>query len=87
MARLPSKWGSRSKISGLAAIDAWTMTALNQPDFSSTTDLYQVVANIYAIDFTSVAMFGVALLLPFVPVTLLIVPLDKVLAGLKSLLL
>ena len=36
------------------------------------------------IDFTSVAMFGVAMLLPFVPVTLLIVPLDKVLAGLKS---
>ena len=50
-------------------------------------NLYEVVANIYAIDFTSVAMFGVALLLPFVPVTLLILPLDKVLAGLKSLLL
>ena len=80
---------------GIAFEDKWLgrdrrldHTALNQPDFSSTTICTKVVANIYAmwlipIDFTNVAMFGVAMLLPFVPVALLILPLDKVLAGLK----
>ena len=67
-------------------------TALDQPDFSSTTDLYQVVANIYqmrlvAIDIQSVIELGAAMLLPFVPVVLLIVPVSEFLAGLKSLLL
>ena len=67
-------------------------TALDQPDFSSTTDLYQVVANIYqmrliAIDLQSVAELGVAMLLPFVPVVLLIVPVNEFLTDLKSLLL
>ena len=94
--RRAAEYGALAEQMGIAFEDKWLgrdrrldHTALDQPDFSSTTDLYQVVANIYAmrlipIDFTSVAMFGVAMLLPFVPVTLLIVPLDKVLAGLKS---
>jgi len=67
-------------------------TALEQPDFSSTTDLYSVVANIYEmrlipIDIKSVETVGIAMLLPFVPVALLVVPVNEILANLKALLL
>jgi hypothetical protein len=97
--RATFEYGALAEQMGVAFEDKWLgregrvdHTALEQPDFSSTTDLYQVVANIYAmrlipIDFRSVAMYGVAMLLPFLPVAFLIVPLDEVLAGLKSLLL
>jgi hypothetical protein len=92
-------YGALAEQMGVAFEDKWLgpdkrvdQTSLEQPDFSSTTDLYQVVGNIYAmrlipIDYTSVAMFVVAMLLPFVPVVLLIVPIDQVLSELKSLLL
>jgi hypothetical protein len=40
-----------------------------------------------AIDIQSVIELGAAMLLPFVPVVLLIVPVSEFLAGLKSLLL
>jgi hypothetical protein len=65
---------------------------LGQPDFSSTTDLYSVVSNIYQmrlipIDITSLEILGIVMLLPFVPVVLLIVPVNEVLTDLKALLL
>jgi hypothetical protein len=97
--RAAFEYGALAEQMGVAFEDKWLgrdrrvdHTALEQPDFSSTTDLYQVVANIYAmrlvpIDFTSVVMFAVAMLLPYVPVALLIVPLDEIVAGLKALLL
>lgn len=66
-------------------------TALERPDFSATTDLYQLVANIYALrfiplDLKSLAFFIVAIALPFVPVVLLAVPANRIWSGLQSLL-
>jgi hypothetical protein len=97
--RAAFEYGILAERMGIAFEDKWLRydrrvdhTTLEQPDFSSTTDLYQVVANIYGmrlipIDLKSIVMFAVAMLLPFLPVTLLIVPLDEFLADLKALLL
>jgi hypothetical protein len=65
--------------------------ALEKPDFSATTDLYSIVANVYAlrlvpIDMKSVTMLAIALLLPFVPVVFLALPIEEILADLKNLL-
>jgi hypothetical protein len=66
--------------------------ALEVPDFSATTDLYQVVSNAYRMRFAPVdapsllLLFG-AVLVPLVPVILLTIPFDNVVAGLKGLLL
>jgi hypothetical protein len=66
-------------------------SALEKPDFSATTDLYGVVANVHAIRFVPVDLKDViplvaAMLLPFVPVVLLAFPLDAIWGHLKSLL-
>jgi hypothetical protein len=66
--------------------------ALERPDFSATTDLYSIVANVHAIRFVPVDLKDVvtlvaAMLLPFVPVVLLAFPLDEIWAHMKSLLL
>jgi hypothetical protein len=63
--------------------------ALDVPDFSSTTDLFQIVANAYQIKsiplkLTSVAQLIVAALLPFVPVLLMVVPLKEVIKDLAK---
>ena len=60
-------------------------------EFSTTTDLYSIVGNVYAlrlvpIDAKSVVMFGIATLFPFVPVVFLALPADQILAALKKLL-
>jgi hypothetical protein len=67
-------------------------SALDVPDFSATTDLYQIVSNVYEmrfvpLDLTSVIALIVATLLPFLPVVLMTVPLDVVLSRLANLLL
>ncbi|TIO04491.1 hypothetical protein [Mesorhizobium sp.] len=66
-------------------------SAIEKPDFSATTDLYAIVANVYAlrlvpIDLKSIVMLGIALLLPFVPIVFLALPMAEILAGLKKLL-
>lgn len=66
--------------------------ALEKPDFSATTDLYSVAANVYAMRFVPVDLkdliaLAVAMLLPFVPVVLLAFPLDVIWTQVKSLLL
>jgi hypothetical protein len=66
-------------------------SALEKPDFSATTDLYGVVANVHAIRFVPVDLkdlvpLAVALLLPFVPVVLLAFPLEEIWKYTKSLL-
>jgi hypothetical protein len=71
-----------------AAVDAGS---LEQPDFSATTDLYQVASNVYAIRFVPVEPkdllpLAVAMLLPFAPVVLLAVPFEVILTQLKRLL-
>ncbi len=64
---------------------------LNVQAFSATTDLYQVVANVYEMRFVPVDLISVVLLLaatlaPLVPVVLMSAPLDVMLKSLASLL-
>jgi len=64
---------------------------LTAPDFSATTDLYQVVSNVYEmrfvpVDLTSVTLLIGAMLLPFVPVLPLAMPIGEIMQGVKSLL-
>lgn len=66
--------------------------ALERPDFSATTDLYSVVANVYQMRLFLFDLQGALLLasltfLPFVPVLLLSVPIDALLARLVAVLL
>ncbi|RNJ45832.1 MULTISPECIES: hypothetical protein [Mesorhizobium] len=82
-AAFEEKWVGRAK-----PVDR---SALEKSDFSATTDLYAIVANVYAlrlvpIDLKSIAVLGVALLFPFVPIVFLALPVEQILAGLKSLL-
>ncbi len=65
--------------------------ALDQPDFSATTDLYQVVSNVYAIrlvpiDVKDLIALVVAVLIPFIPVVMLAVPADVIWSSIKGLL-
>jgi hypothetical protein len=67
-------------------------SVLEAPDFSATTDLYQVVANVYdmkiiPLDLRDLVPLATATLLPFVPVALMVVPLDVLLQQLTHLLL
>jgi hypothetical protein len=67
-------------------------SALEVPDFSATTDLYSIVANVYGmlivpLEVRSVALLAGATLLPFLPLALLAAPLDVILKKLAGLLL
>jgi hypothetical protein len=64
---------------------------LDRPDFSATTDLYSVVANVYAmrfvpVDFRSLVILLAATLAPFVPAMFLSMPAATVVETLKGLL-
>jgi hypothetical protein len=66
-------------------------TALDRPDFSATTDLYSVVSNVYSmrflpVDYKDLVVLAVAMLIPFLPVALLVFPVDVILKHAKSLL-
>jgi hypothetical protein len=92
------EYGALADRVGTAFEDKWLghdqqteKAALDKPDFSATTDLYSIVANVYAmrlvpIDIKSVILLGIAILLPFVPVVFLALPLEQIAAGLKKLL-
>jgi hypothetical protein len=65
---------------------------LEVPDFSATTDLYQVVSNVYdmgtiPLDLKDLIPLVIATLLPFVPVALMVVPFNVILRQLANLLL
>jgi hypothetical protein len=67
-------------------------SALDAPDFSATTDLYQVVANVYEMEslpfgLKSLSELVAMTLLPFVPVALMAVPLDVIIKDIAKLLL
>lgn len=67
-------------------------SALQQPDFSAAGDLYQVVSNVNRMRFVPLTLKDTGMLvgimlLPFIPVALLMVPMDTILAGVKGLLL
>ncbi|MFC7286761.1 hypothetical protein ACFQPC_01815 [Herminiimonas glaciei] len=64
---------------------------MDRPDFSSATDLYQVVDRVYAmwlvpIHPKSVAMLAVAAFVPFIPVALMALPFDDIVDKLTGLL-
>ena len=67
-------------------------SSLKVQDFSATTDLYSVTANVYAmreVPFTLrdlIGPIGVSAMLPFLPLALLAVPLDVILRALVKLL-
>jgi hypothetical protein len=67
-------------------------TSLEVPDFSATTDLYSVTANVYAmreVPFTLrdlIGPIGVSAMLPFIPLALLAMPLEVILRGVVKLL-
>jgi hypothetical protein len=78
------KWFHRAR-----SIDA---SVLEASDFSATTDLYQVVSNVYAmgvipLDLRNLVFLMLATLLPFAPVALIAVPLEVVMTKLSELLL
>jgi len=55
--------------------------ALDAPDFSATTDLYSIAANVRAmnplvLDLRAIAMLATATLLPFVPLLFAVMPLE-----------
>lgn len=63
--------------------------ALDVPHFSATTDLYQVVSNVYQmkpfpIDIQNLIALVVATLLPFLPALLFEIPLDEILSDLAK---
>jgi hypothetical protein len=65
-------------------------SALEVQDFSATVDLYQFVAYVYDMrlvpwDLKSALLLVLAALLPFVPVVLIAIPFDVILAKLASL--
>ncbi|HKS09864.1 MAG TPA: hypothetical protein VJS13_09980 [Pyrinomonadaceae bacterium] len=65
--------------------------ALEAPDFSATTDLYQVVANVhdmklFPFELRAVVSLVVAALLPFIPVVLMMMPIKLIVTELARLL-
>ena len=67
-------------------------SVLEVSDFSATTDLYQVVSNVYAmgvipLDLRNLLLLILSTLLPFVPVLLMALPFDVILQELAGLLL
>jgi hypothetical protein len=67
-------------------------SSLQAPDFSATTDLYSIAANVYEmreVPFTLrdlILPIGIAAMLPFLPVVLLAMPLEMIIRGLVELL-
>src|SRR5262245_2870904 len=65
--------------------------ALEAPDFSATTDLYSISSNVYKIRYLPVDPRGIVelivfTLLPFVPLVLMVVPMQVLLKGLRQIL-
>ncbi|MBI3796209.1 MAG: hypothetical protein HY268_04465 [Deltaproteobacteria bacterium] len=89
---LASHEGQQFERKWLQRVENIDESALEVPDFSATTDLYQVAANVYELgflplDLTDLSPLVIATLLPFVPVALISVPLNVLLQQLTKLLL
>lgn len=91
------KYGSLARNVGLQLERKWfskvaDVEALASPDFSATTDLYAIAANVYAIrilpiGLRRVALLLIATLLPFVPLVLISIPLKELLKRIAGVLL
>jgi hypothetical protein len=82
--RFEERWLARA-----AGVDA---EALGAPDFSATTDLFSVAANVRGmrvvpLDIRSVLPLVVATLVPFIPVLLIALPVEQILQYVRKLLL
>lgn len=103
MRPLMQSWRQGSMLYGVLATDmgvqferSWfrgphDRAMLSEPDFSATTDLYQVVSNVYGMRFIpveprSLIMLVAATLSPFVPAMFLSMPAQVVIDELKALL-
>jgi hypothetical protein len=76
---LASRLGTQFEDKWLGLDSAVDRESLQQPDFSSTTDLYSVTANVYAMrpvlfDPRAAISLAVAVLVPFVPIWLTVIP-------------
>lgn len=83
--------GERFEAKWLIAARRPTVAALEATDFSATTDLYSIAANVYAmrlvpISLASVGLLAAAAALPFLPVFLMTVSLPQLLERLVGLL-
>jgi hypothetical protein len=66
-----------------------SLEALEKPDFSAVADLYSVAANVHAmrfipVDIKDLIALACAMLLPFVPVVLMMFPMDVIWDHIKS---
>jgi len=82
--QLASRVGQAFQERWLAARRNVGPDALEAPDFSATTDLYAIAANVasmnlYVLDVTGLALIAVASLLPYVPLVLAVMPLNDIL--------
>jgi hypothetical protein len=82
--RLAARMGRTFERRWLAANREVDAKALEAGDFSATTDLYSIVANVgninlRVLDGQLLAVLAVATLLPYVPVVLAVMPLEEVL--------
>lgn len=91
------KYGALANQVGTAFENKWLGIGANavidrreEPDFSPTSNLYSIVANVYALrliptEFRSVSILCGAALLPFLPVVLMTSSSEQILAGLRAL--
>jgi hypothetical protein len=89
--RLAVEVGRQFELKWITHYQRFGSSALEAPDFSATTDLYQIVSNVHAMsivpfELKSLIILCVAALLPFIPVILMTIPLKVILKELASLL-
>jgi hypothetical protein len=84
--------GRRFEARWLAPRGSWEDDALSAPDFSATTDLFSIAGNVRQMSFVpfglrDVVVLLAAMLLPFVPVVLAVLPAKEVVRALSKLVL
>ena len=89
--RLATQIGLQLENAWLAPPGRQPRPMLSEPDFSATTDLYQVVGNVNSMRFLPVDPRSIVILLaftlaPFVPAALISMPADEIMAEVKALL-
>lgn len=88
---LASRVGQQLEDKWMGAGSPVTRETLAEPDFSTTTDLYQVTGNVYGVrltllDFQSLGAVAIITLLPFAPIWLTAIPLQTLVKNVVGLL-
>lgn len=88
---LAEKVGRQFERKWLANYDKHADEALGASDFSATTDLYQIVANVHGMkvlpfDLVGLVILAGGTLVPFIPVVIMMMPLKEILQALAGLL-